>query len=53
MPIGLPARVRSLLLVAAVFCFAAPNGYFLYRLYERAAANAIAARQPAWPDVCF
>jgi hypothetical protein len=31
MPIGLPARVRSLLLVAAVFCFAAPNGYFLYR----------------------
>lgn len=27
----LPARFRSLLLIGAVFCFAAPNGYFLYR----------------------
>lgn len=30
-PIPLPARFRSLLLLAAVFCLAAPNGYFLYR----------------------
>ncbi|MFZ5630362.1 MAG: hypothetical protein ACOY5B_14625 [Spirochaetota bacterium] len=30
-PIPLPARFRQLLLLGAVFCFAAPNGYFLYR----------------------
>ena len=29
--IPLPARFRQLLLLGAVFCFAAPNGYFLYR----------------------
>jgi multisubunit Na+/H+ antiporter MnhF subunit len=30
-PIPLPMRFRQLLLLSAVFCFAAPNGYFLYR----------------------
>jgi len=30
-PIRLGANVRKVLLMAAVFCFAAPNGYFLYR----------------------
>lgn len=29
--IPLPARFRQVLLLAAVFCFAVPNGYFLYR----------------------
>jgi hypothetical protein len=29
--IPLPARFRQLLLLGAVFCFAVPNGYFLYR----------------------
>lgn len=27
----LPARFRTVLLLSAVFCFAVPNGYFLYR----------------------
>jgi hypothetical protein len=30
-PMPLPVRFRQVLLLSAVFCFAAPNGYFLYR----------------------